>query len=193
MTKLEWGQQASPVQDRCVLFLRCFLLLYSKMEGTEVQTQLLPARESYILNSCSPCWLTPLLLYTVQSHSVFPSKAWWKITSGHWLNQIKSLTLAYSLVFSLSILFTAQSSPSVAVWKASTPNVLLCFWNCKSYLYSPAGCSPWTWDPQAGVSYMGFYGCVLVCKCVPVGLVGRRDSDLIRGQSLPTSLAPDEI
>lgn len=63
----------------------------------------------------------------------------------------------------------AQRSPSVAIWKPSIKkqlleknrNVLLCFWNWKLYLYSTASCSPWPWDPQAGVSHISFYGCVL--------------------------------
>lgn len=162
----------------------------------EVKTRSLPACESFILHSWSPCWLTVLHLYTVQNHNVSPSKAWWEISSRHcgWIKLNHSLWLLLLFFF----IVYGKSSPICGHLKSinkrdsyqtkkNSPCVFLKLKIVSVFIrWLTMG------SRSRGQLHQLLWMCS-VCKCAPVRLVGRRNSDPIRGQGLPTSLAPDNL
>lgn len=173
-------QQVSPVQDRCVrLSVRCTQSCFlQKTQALEVQTQSLPACESFILCSCSSHWLTELHLYTVHRQNVLSSKAWWEISSRRCgyikLNQLTPATFVF---YYLSPICGHLKSINKRDSYRGKMSFLFCPSEIENCLcFHPSGMnSTWGWSTSRGQLPQLLRMCS-VRKCASVCFAGKHDS-----------------
>lgn len=204
---------SQPSSNRCVLLSvrrprRCFLQKKPKQsspktQAPEVQTGSLPACESFILHSRSPCWLTALHLYTAQSHNVFPAKAWWEISSRRcgwiklnhslWLPLLPFLSFLYYLWHKFPHLWPSEKHQLKRQRSGKKKKKSSCLSGIETGVcVPPLAARRWPWGSWAGVSWHQLLWMCSVCKCSPGCLVG---AALIRSEVRVDQRAwpPDEV